>query len=203
MTGEEDETNLFSAQATLFAFEAPAPPAAANAAADTAPPRPAAATWRERGRGEVRCNVRAAGAGGDEAAPAGARVLMRAAGHFRLILNAALYPGMVVSVMDGGKGVSFACVNTADAAGASADVDKAKEAAPQAAKGMKSFAVRLRGADAEERTVAFKAALEDALSRLPAKGGAHTKATGEGETEAHTKATGDKAAAAPAGEEAV
>ena len=201
MTGEEDETNLFSSQATLFAFEAPAPPAAANAAADTAPPRPAAAPWRERGRGEVRCNVRAAGAGGDEAAPAGARVLMRAAGHFRLILNAALYPGMVVSVMDGGKGVSFACVNTADAAGASADVDKAKEAPPQAAKGgMKSFAVRLRGADAEERTVAFKAALEDALSRLPAKGGAH-KAADEGEAAA--KETGDKGAAAPAGEEAV
>jgi len=198
VTGEEDETNLFSAQATLFAFEVPATPAA-SAAADAAPQRPDAATWRERGRGEVRCNVRAAGAGGDEAAPAGARVLMRAAGHLRLILNAALYPGMVISVMDGGKGVSFACVNTVDAAGASADADKAKDGPPAAKGGMKSFAVRLRGADAEERTVAFKAALEDALSRLPAKGAAR-KAAGKEET---AKDAGDKAAAAPAGEEAV
>ena len=124
---------------------------------------------------------------------------MRAAGHFRLILNAALYPGMVVSVMDGGKGVSFACVNTADAAGASADVDKGgkekaeKEGAPKG--GMRTFAVRLRGADAEERTVAFKAAIDDALSRLPAK----TSAAKADEDEAPA----DKGEKAAAGEEAV
>jgi Ran-binding protein 3 len=124
---------------------------------------------------------------------------MRAAGHFRLILNAALYPGMVVSVMDGGKGVSFACVNTADAAGASADVDKGgKEKAEKegAAKGgMRTFAVRLRGADAEERTVAFKAAIDDALSRLPAKTSAAKADDDEEQAE-----KGEKAAA---GEEAV
>jgi hypothetical protein len=130
--------------------------------------------------------------------PAGARLLMRAAGHFRLILNAALYPGMVVSVMDGGKGVSFACVNTADAAGASADVDKGgKEKADKegAAKGgMRTFAVRLRGADAEERTVAFKAAIDDALSRLPAKtSAAAAKAADEDEPAEKAAATGEEA----------
>jgi hypothetical protein len=131
--------------------------------------------------------------------PAGARLLMRAAGHFRLILNAALYPGMVVSVMDGGKGVSFACVNTADAAGASADVDKGgKEKADKegAVKGgMRTFAVRLRGADAEERTVAFKAAIDDALSRLPAKTSTAAASKADDEDEPAEKAA--------AGEEAV
>lgn len=129
--------------------------------------------------------------------PAGARLLMRAAGHFRLILNAALYPGMVVSVMDGGKGVSFACVNTADAAGASADVDKGgKEKADKegAAKGgMRTFAVRLRGADAEERTVAFKAAIDDALSRLPKTSTAAASKAADEDEPAEKAAAGEEA----------
>jgi hypothetical protein len=87
-------------------------------------------------------------------------------------------------------------MNTADAAGASADVDKGKKEGKEgvAKGGMRTFAVRLRGADAEERTVAFKAAIDDALSRLPAKAKA---AAGE-------KAQPEKeGAAAAAGEEAV
>jgi hypothetical protein len=137
-------------------------------------------TWRERGRGEVRCNVRAAGAGGADAGSA--RLLMRAAGHLRLLLNAALYPGMVIATMDGGKGLSFACLNAADAgadaAAASAGAAAASGAAPAAEGGggaaaaaeplaLRTFAVRLRGADAEERTLAFKAAVEEAVAQLP------------------------------------
>jgi hypothetical protein len=131
-----------------------------------------APTWRERGRGEVRCSVRSApnAASASSSAAGGARLIMRAAGHLRLLLNAALYPGMVISTLDGGKGISFLCVNAAEDgsaggdAGAGSDADKAAPSAPAA---LRTFAVRLRGGDAEERTGAFKAAVEEALAALP------------------------------------
>jgi len=132
LTGEEGEESVFSATATLFAFEAP--PAAG-----------AAAIWRERGRGEVRCNV-------GRGAPAAARLVMRAAGNLRLILNAAFFRGMAFSALDGGKGVSFAAANVAEGE----------------APAMRTYAVRLRGADAEAKGLAFREALEATLAAVVA-----------------------------------
>ncbi len=113
-------------------------------------------------------------ASASSSAGGGARLIMRAAGHLRLLLNAALYPGMVISTLDGGKGISFLCVNAAEEAstgsdaGAGGDAGAGSEkAAPAAPAALRTFAVRLRGGDAEERTGAFKAAVEEALAALP------------------------------------
>ena len=76
-TGEEDEHAVFSAQSTLFEFDA-------------------SKTWRERGRGEMRVNVSKLGGGP-------ARLVMRSKGNLRLLMNASLWPDMVVTKMDDGK----------------------------------------------------------------------------------------------------
>lgn len=117
------------------------------------PPRcPSAAgvkpsAWKERGRGDLHVNLSKGGGA--------ARLVMRAKGHLRLILNAKIFPGMVrggggghsgksthpphssacgafwlrapwtphfvsaqsVKEMDGGKGVTFACLNAAEVPG--------------------------------------------------------------------------------------
>ncbi|CAN7018797.1 unnamed protein product [Brassica rapa subsp. trilocularis] len=59
--------------------------------------------WRERGKGEVKVNV---SSNGDKA-----RLVTRAKGNYRLILNASLYPEMKLASMDK-KGITFACVNS-------------------------------------------------------------------------------------------
>ena len=59
--------------------------------------------WRERGKGEVKVNVSSNGGK--------ARLVMRAKGNYRLILNASLYPEMKLVSMDK-KGITFACVNS-------------------------------------------------------------------------------------------
>jgi Ran-binding protein 3 len=120
---------------------------------------------------------------------------MRAAGHLRLLLNAALYPGMLISTMDGGKGVSFACVNAAEeGAGGAAAADGANGSAGDAAppsRQLRTFAVRLKGGDAEERTLAFKAAVE---AQLPSPRKTPGK-SGDAEADAAPAAqTGDAAA---------
>lgn len=76
-TGEEDEQAVFTAQGTLFEFDA-------------------GKTWRERGRGELRVNVPKQGGGA-------ARLVMRSKGNLRLLMNASLWPDMVVTKMDDGK----------------------------------------------------------------------------------------------------
>ena len=48
----------------------------------------------------------------------GSRLVMRAKGNFRLMLNAALFKGQKFQLMEGGKGVSFTCVNAASGAAA-------------------------------------------------------------------------------------
>ncbi|KAK8618873.1 hypothetical protein V6N13_132851 [Hibiscus sabdariffa] len=83
-TGEENEKVVFSADSVLFEF------------IDGA--------WKERGKGELKVNVSTAGM-------EGARVLMRARGNYRLILNARLYPDMKLTNMDK-RGITFACMNT-------------------------------------------------------------------------------------------
>ncbi len=42
-----------------------------------------------------------------------ARIVMRAKGVFRVLLNARIWPGMKFVKMDNNKGVTFTCVNTA------------------------------------------------------------------------------------------
>ncbi|XP_051119107.1 nuclear pore complex protein NUP50A-like [Andrographis paniculata] len=84
-TGEENEKAVFTSDSVLYEFTD--------------------GSWKERGKGELKVNVAAAGAGK-------ARLIMRTRGNYRLILNASLFPEMKLTNMDK-KGVTFACVNTA------------------------------------------------------------------------------------------
>ncbi|CAN8288216.1 unnamed protein product [Cochlearia groenlandica] len=83
-TGEENEKVAFSADSIMFEYLEGA--------------------WKERGKGELKVNV--SGNDGGKA-----RLVMRAKGNYRLILNASLYPGMKLAAMDK-KGITFACVNS-------------------------------------------------------------------------------------------
>ena len=85
-TGEEDEDCIYTTDGALFEFVT---------AEGTAP------TWKERGRGELRINL----------SDTGARMIMRAKGNYRLILNAAMWKDQAFSKMEGGKGISFPCKN--------------------------------------------------------------------------------------------
>ena len=86
-TGEEEEECIFASEGALYEFVAE---------------EGKGSTWKERGRGEMRINLGKNG---------GARMVMRAKGNFRLILNAAMWKDMKFSKMEGGKGVSFPCKN--------------------------------------------------------------------------------------------
>ncbi|KAK3028317.1 hypothetical protein RJ639_037779 [Escallonia herrerae] len=83
-TGEENEKAVFTADSVLFEF--------------------LDGGWKERGKGELRVNVSTSGT-------AKARLVMRARGNLRLILNASLYADMKLANMDK-KGITFACVNS-------------------------------------------------------------------------------------------
>ncbi|KAJ6308904.1 hypothetical protein OIU76_018487 [Salix suchowensis] len=83
-TGEENERVVFSADSVVFEY--------------------LDGGWKERGKGELRVNVSTAGA-------ERARLLMRARGNFRLILNANIYPDMKLTNMDK-RGITFACMNS-------------------------------------------------------------------------------------------
>ncbi|XVE88947.1 hypothetical protein DITRI_Ditri19aG0110400 [Diplodiscus trichospermus] len=83
-TGEENEEVVFSADSVMFEF--------------------IDGGWKERGKGELKVNVSTTGA-------ERARVLMRARGNYRLILNASLYPDMKLTNMDK-RGITFACMNS-------------------------------------------------------------------------------------------
>lgn len=84
-TGEENERAVFTADSVVFEY------------IDGA--------WKERGKGELKVNVPTTGTGK-------ARLIMRARGNYRLILNASLFPDMKLTNMDK-KGITFACVNSA------------------------------------------------------------------------------------------
>ena len=85
LTGEEQETAIFSSGASLFEF-------VSNA-------------WKERGKGELKINV-------SQGSTSKARLLMRMKGNYKLLLNANLYPDMKVTNMES-RGVTFACINSA------------------------------------------------------------------------------------------
>ncbi|KAG7600322.1 Ran binding domain [Arabidopsis suecica] len=82
-TGEENEKVAFSADSIMFEY--------------------LDGGWKERGKGELKVNVSSNGGK--------ARLVMRAKGNYRLILNASLYPEMKLAAMDK-KGITFACVNS-------------------------------------------------------------------------------------------
>ncbi|XP_021731953.1 nuclear pore complex protein NUP50A-like [Chenopodium quinoa] len=84
-TGEENEETVFNADSALFEF--------------------LDGGWKERGKGEVKLNVL-------KGETQKARLVMRAKGNLRLILNASLFPDMKLTKMDK-KGITFACVNIA------------------------------------------------------------------------------------------
>ncbi|KAI3455399.1 hypothetical protein Pfo_012062 [Paulownia fortunei] len=84
-TGEENEKAVFTADSVLFEF--------------------IDGVWKERGKGELKVNVSTTGT-------AKARLIMRARGNYRLILNASLFPDMKLTNMDK-KGITFACMNSA------------------------------------------------------------------------------------------
>eukprot|EP01018_Ginkgo_biloba_P020835 Gb_12922 [translate_table: standard] len=84
-TGEEKEKAVFTADAALFQY--------------------IDGGWKERGKGELRLNIPTADTGR-------ARLVMRARGNYRLILNTNLYPDMKLAGMEK-RGVTFACFNNA------------------------------------------------------------------------------------------
>ena len=124
-TGEEDEQAAFACDASLYEFVE-------------------GGKWKERGKGELRVNVPV-----EQGRPA--RLVMRARGNFRLLLNANLFSDMKLQRMDG-RGVSFACANSIGAD-------------PPA---VATFAVRVK----EEGTAtSFEASVEENKSRGVTEGG--------------------------------
>ncbi|KAK9690313.1 hypothetical protein RND81_09G119100 [Saponaria officinalis] len=85
-TGEENEETVFSADSVLFEF--------------------LDGGWKERGKGEVKVNVL-------KGETQKARLVMRAKGNLRLILNASLYADLKLTKMEK-KGITFACINSAN-----------------------------------------------------------------------------------------
>ncbi|XP_077210928.1 nuclear pore complex protein NUP50B-like [Tasmannia lanceolata] len=84
-TGEENEKAVFTNDAVLFEY--------------------IKGGWKERGKGELKVNVSTTGS-------ERARLVMRARGNYRLILNASLYPDMKLTSMEK-RGITFACMNSA------------------------------------------------------------------------------------------
>ncbi|XP_044449987.1 nuclear pore complex protein NUP50B [Triticum aestivum] len=83
-TGEENEKAVFTADSAIYEY--------------------LDGGWKERGRGELKLNIPVSG--GERS-----RLVMRAKGNYRLILNASLYDDMTLKDMDK-KGVTFACINS-------------------------------------------------------------------------------------------
>ncbi|KAF7103657.1 hypothetical protein CFC21_104629 [Triticum aestivum] len=83
-TGEENEMAVFTADSAMYEY--------------------LDGGWKERGKGELKLNVPVSG--GERS-----RLVMRAKGNYRLILNASLYDDMALKDMEK-KGVTFACVNS-------------------------------------------------------------------------------------------
>mmetsp|Transcript_25015 Transcript_25015/g.62955 ORF Transcript_25015/g.62955 Transcript_25015/m.62955 type:complete len:398 (-) Transcript_25015:748-1941(-) len=155
MTGEEEDTVGFAAEATLYEFTE-------------------AKTWKERGKGEVRINLAASGQ---------ARFVMRQRGNLRLLLNANLWPGINVALMDGGKGVTFAVINAA------APGEEEGEPAKQEEAKLGTYAVRFKSKD---HVTEFTAVVEANKSKGEPNGGDPKEAPTTAEDEADGKAEAPK-----------
>ena len=101
LTGEEDESTVWSSKAALYHFEK----------------RGDKNSWRERGTGMLRVNV----------APSGrARMVMRQLGNLKLLLNAAIFPDLKLERTENMPRVSFCCANQASDAGPDGPGQEAK-----------------------------------------------------------------------------
>jgi len=129
-TGEEDETCAFRTEGALFEYVVDAEKGA---------------QWVERGRGDLRLNE----------GESGSRLVMRAKGNYRLMLNAALFKGQKFKLMEGGKGVSFTCKNAVNGTDAK----------------MTTFALKMRAAasNAQSQADGFQAAATKAIAKLEDK----------------------------------
>ncbi|CAK0783922.1 hypothetical protein CVIRNUC_007122 [Coccomyxa viridis] len=133
VTGEEEERSVYTGDGVLFEYDE------------------AERQWRERGRGEMKVNVGASGK---------ARLIMRNKGNFRLLLNASIWPGMKVTPMDGGKGVTFIVMNAAQSTGDSKAGVEGKDGegdAPEEGK-MSTWAYRVK---MEAKLAEFAAAVNE------------------------------------------
>uniref|UniRef100_A0A453SUB7 RanBD1 domain-containing protein n=1 Tax=Aegilops tauschii subsp. strangulata TaxID=200361 RepID=A0A453SUB7_AEGTS len=83
-TGEENEMAVFTADSAMYEY--------------------LDGGWKERGKGELKLNIPVSG--GERS-----RLVMRAKGNYRLVLNASLYDDMSLKDMEK-KGVTFACINS-------------------------------------------------------------------------------------------
>ncbi|KAK1436843.1 hypothetical protein QVD17_02627 [Tagetes erecta] len=83
-TGEENEKTIFTTESLLYEF--------------------VDGGWKERGKGELKVNVSTSGT-------RKARLIMRAKGNYRLILNASIFVDMKLTNMEK-KGITFACLNS-------------------------------------------------------------------------------------------
>lgn len=102
LTGEEDESTVWSSKAALYHFEKSREKN----------------SWRERGIGILRVNVGPSGKG---------RMVMRQLGNLKLLLNAAIFPDLKMERTENMPRVSFCCANQASEVG----VDTGNEAKPQ------------------------------------------------------------------------
>ncbi|KAE8817400.1 Ran-specific GTPase-activating protein 2 [Hordeum vulgare] len=112
-TGEENEKAVFTADSAIYEY--------------------LDGGWKERGKGELKLNIPVSG--GERS-----RLVMRAKGNYRLILNASLYDDMTLKDMDK-KGVTFACINSIS----------------ESPSGLTTFALKFKDAGIRED---FKAAVE-------------------------------------------
>jgi Ran-binding protein 3 len=119
-TGEENEKAVFTADSALYEY--------------------LDGGWKERGKGELKLNVPVSG--GERA-----RLVMRAKGNYRLVLNASLYDDMALKDMDK-KGVTFACLNSIG----------------ESQSGLATFALKFKDTATRED---FKAAVETHKTKAP------------------------------------
>ncbi|CAO1618307.1 unnamed protein product [Sympodiomycopsis kandeliae] len=105
-TGEENERTIHSVRAKLYAIMK-GEGENATSAADGA--------WKERGTGTVRLNIPKSSSSsyGSSSSKSGARLVMRAEGVLRLILNVALFSGMKVELAQD-KFVRFVAIENED-----------------------------------------------------------------------------------------
>eukprot|EP00899_Mesostigma_viride_P024368 jgi/Mesvir1/5115/Mv15273-RA.1 len=179
LTGEEGEEAVYMVEASLFEFVE-------------------GGAWKERGRGELKLNVKRGQSEGEEEKPVtGARLVMRAKGNLRLLLNAPLFADMTVTRMEN-RGISFAAVNCA--AGDGTDTG-ASSGAPS----MGTFALRVRDAVGAGELFDAVTTWKKALAKGGAAGGAPDSSTGAEKGDAATgaetkeKEGGPKEAAAAEG----
>jgi len=135
-TGEEGEDTVFKGAGRLFEFVPQG---------ETSNPR--ATGWVERGKGVIHVNV----VEGSQA-----RLVMRADGTKRLLLNCKLWPEMLLTVMGGKRGVTFSAQNHTDIP---ADQSDKSEEKPQEAATTSTFAIRMQ----------FEAALDEFIATVDKK----------------------------------